>query len=295
MPLRLLRDWTTSEKVTRLDAEGERLFIRLIMKADDFGVFYGDSARVKSFCFPLQSTIPEADIQRWLTACESARLIRSYAALDGRRYLQILDFRQRLRAMTSRFPKPPVDEDKDQDKETIRPGDNQTVRPPPPVSLSPCLPVSPSSHEAHIPTWEEVKERGAMRGIVFEACRSFYDHHEGNNLWLNRHGLLINWEAKMISWAARDRATGSPSAAGAPASPKPPPLFAQIKSVEALIEANKAKLAKLPVPNVEPWMDTAEAELITRRRQALLTLRDPIIDDQRQLKAKLEELHRQNL
>jgi len=41
MPNRILRDWTDSDRVNSLSAEAERLFIRLIMKADDYGRYLG--------------------------------------------------------------------------------------------------------------------------------------------------------------------------------------------------------------------------------------------------------------
>ena len=42
MPNRILRDWTDSERVNALTVQGERFFVRLIMKVDDYGRLYGN-------------------------------------------------------------------------------------------------------------------------------------------------------------------------------------------------------------------------------------------------------------
>lgn len=70
MPKRLLRDWTDSERMALLSAEAEALFARIIMKADDWGVFYGDPARLLAYCFPLRRAvtfIDDMDHKRHLT------------------------------------------------------------------------------------------------------------------------------------------------------------------------------------------------------------------------------------
>jgi predicted NodU family carbamoyl transferase len=42
MANRVLRDWTQSEIINELDHKAEVFFTRLIMKADDYGCFYGN-------------------------------------------------------------------------------------------------------------------------------------------------------------------------------------------------------------------------------------------------------------
>lgn len=106
MPSRMVRDWTDSERVNVLDANGERMFIRLIMKADDFGRYHADPRLIKSFCFPLTPNVRDTDISRWLAACQKAGLVRCYSCRKGRKYLEIIDFKQRLRLMKSKYPAP---------------------------------------------------------------------------------------------------------------------------------------------------------------------------------------------
>lgn len=106
MPNRLLRDWTNSDKIDIISFQAEVFFTRLIMKVDDYGCFWADSKRIKSHLFPLKSdSIRDADILRWMAECQKAGLLVVYGS-DDKRYLQIVDFGQRLRISKSKFPLP---------------------------------------------------------------------------------------------------------------------------------------------------------------------------------------------
>ena len=103
MPIRMLRDWTDSEVVDALDASSEVLFVRLIMKADDYGRFTANPKLVRSLCFPLKAGIRETDIARQLAACEKAGLIVLYQVAD-KPLLEIVNFGQRLRSSKAKYP-----------------------------------------------------------------------------------------------------------------------------------------------------------------------------------------------
>lgn len=106
MPNRILRDWTDSERVNDLNAQEERFFTRLIMKADDFGCYYAHTSLLKANLFPLLlNEVREADISRWMAACQKAGLIVLYE-FSSKKYLQILDFKQRLDKARAKFPLP---------------------------------------------------------------------------------------------------------------------------------------------------------------------------------------------
>lgn len=105
MPNRIIRDWTMSDKMNSISVHSERFFVRLIMKADDYGYFYADPRVLKASLFPLLlDQIREADISRWTTECQKAGLIVLYKN-EGKTYIEIKDFKQRLRQMVSKFPK----------------------------------------------------------------------------------------------------------------------------------------------------------------------------------------------
>lgn len=102
MPNRVLRDWTDSYRFDGLSAEAECLFVRLIMKADDYGNFHGDARIVDSICYPLGT---KSNVSKSLKELESRELIAFYHHA-GRRYLTITNFGQRLRHTTRKFPDP---------------------------------------------------------------------------------------------------------------------------------------------------------------------------------------------
>jgi hypothetical protein len=101
----MLRDWTDSYAFEKLTADAERLFVRLIMKADDFGRYHSSPTAISSGCFPLVGNLRSNDITRWLDELSTTGLILRYM-VNGRAYLAIVDFKQRLRTMEPKFPTP---------------------------------------------------------------------------------------------------------------------------------------------------------------------------------------------
>lgn len=100
----MLRDWTVSEKVKCISVYTERFFVRLIMKADDYGCYFANASLLKAHLFPLLlNEVREADISRWMAECQKAGLIVLYE-FDNKSYLEINDFDQRLRAKNRKFP-----------------------------------------------------------------------------------------------------------------------------------------------------------------------------------------------
>lgn len=103
MPTRILRDWTDSQRLENVSAEAERLFVRLIMKADDFGRYHADARLVTAGCLPLVRQLTADGVESWLDELKRADLISIYES-GGRKYLEIKRFGQRTRAEKSRFP-----------------------------------------------------------------------------------------------------------------------------------------------------------------------------------------------
>lgn len=104
MANRILRDWTTSEVMDSISMEAEVFFTRLIMKADDYGSFYSNPKLLKAALFPLKD-ITYQQIGTWMFECIDADLILLYE-VDGKEYLRIKNFKQRLRQMRNVFPHP---------------------------------------------------------------------------------------------------------------------------------------------------------------------------------------------
>jgi hypothetical protein len=80
----------------------------LITAVDDYGRYDARPAILRAEVFPLLlDLVREADVSRCLKSCETAGLIRLYTH-DGKPYLELLNFKQRMRAANSRFPDPPA-------------------------------------------------------------------------------------------------------------------------------------------------------------------------------------------
>jgi hypothetical protein len=106
MPSRILREGIlTSERIARLGWADEVFYRRLMSVVDDFGRYYAHPALLRAALYPLQlDKVSDSDIGKWLTACVNAALVRVYPASDGKRYLELLDFRQQVRAKDSKYP-----------------------------------------------------------------------------------------------------------------------------------------------------------------------------------------------
>jgi hypothetical protein len=82
MANRILRDWTQSETVDLLTDGAERFFVRLIMKADDFGCYYANPKLLKAALFPLKDFYFD-QLDKWKKECVNAGLVKSYT-VDGK-------------------------------------------------------------------------------------------------------------------------------------------------------------------------------------------------------------------
>lgn len=108
MPNRIIREGIlSSERVDKLTAEGEVFYRRMQSVVDDFGRFFAKPELVMSSAFPLRpGRYSPEQINAWLKETEDASLSVVYEH-EGKRYLQLLDFRQQERAKASKFPAPP--------------------------------------------------------------------------------------------------------------------------------------------------------------------------------------------
>jgi len=127
MPNRILRDWTDSETINQISIHAERLFIRLIMKADDYGNYPSNVKIIRAGLFPLLlDQVREADISRFLLELQEAGLVRFYNG-EGKEYINILNFKQRLDKARRKYPPEPFSTDSvDMDNEF--PAEDETKR-----------------------------------------------------------------------------------------------------------------------------------------------------------------------
>lgn len=104
MANRVIRDWTTSETMDVLSPQAEVFFTRLIMKADDYGSFHAHPKLLNSALFPLKE-YDSKSILGWVDECLKAKLLIRYS-INGKDYVRIENFGQRLRNMRNTFPQP---------------------------------------------------------------------------------------------------------------------------------------------------------------------------------------------
>jgi hypothetical protein len=74
---------------------------------DDYGRYTANPKLLRAALYPLQlDKVTDADIGKWTACVQKAGLVSVYPALDGKRYLELLDFRQQVKAKKSKFPDP---------------------------------------------------------------------------------------------------------------------------------------------------------------------------------------------
>lgn len=74
---------------------------------DDYGRYTANPKLLRAALYPLQlDKVTDADIGKWTACVQKAGLVSVYPASDGKRYLELLDFRQQVKAKKSKFPSP---------------------------------------------------------------------------------------------------------------------------------------------------------------------------------------------
>lgn len=108
MPDRIVREnILDSDTVNSLSWAAEVFYRRLMSKADDYGRYEARTTLLRSQLYPVKiDKVSCPDVEKWLAECAEAGLVRVYR-VEGKDYLQIEKFQQRLRAMRSRYPEPP--------------------------------------------------------------------------------------------------------------------------------------------------------------------------------------------
>jgi len=64
---------------------------------------------------------------------------------------------------------------------------------------------SACAREVSIPTLQEITVAADRIGMTESEAKRFFEHYEGNNLWINQHGRLIKWQTKLNTWKNNER------------------------------------------------------------------------------------------
>lgn len=106
MPDRIIRDeLLTSPRYWAVSIEAQRLFVHLLLCADDTARFSGKNYTIRLACFPGHAVDP-TKIENLLAELMSEDLIRLYQ-VDDERFMFVPRFKQRLRYKRSKYPEPP--------------------------------------------------------------------------------------------------------------------------------------------------------------------------------------------
>lgn len=153
MPSRLLREGIlTSERIDQLDPGAEVFYRRLMSKVDDHGLYDARPSILRAHLFPLRvDRVREADIARWIAACEKAGLIVLYQHA-GKALLQMLDTGWQVRS-EPKYPLPPERSCKQVQTTVHLDGveDGVVFVPPPSVSSKPTEEAGAASQSAAPP------------------------------------------------------------------------------------------------------------------------------------------------
>jgi hypothetical protein len=106
MPNRVVREGLlSSDAFNALPCEAQMFFVRLMLISDDFGRYDGREMAIKSAAYPM-TDIRLSDVSKMLAAVCGAGLVLRYV-VDGKPYISIPRFDQRLRQKRERYPAPP--------------------------------------------------------------------------------------------------------------------------------------------------------------------------------------------
>jgi hypothetical protein len=195
MPNRILRDYTDSDKVDKISPQAETCFTRLIMKADDFGKFHGHPTLLKSALFPLKvDKITDKQMDGWMDELKKVDLIIRYE-VNGKKYLKINDFGQRLRLMQSKFPDPIID---DSGKTAESPHDDGVKGSRNEVEVE----VETSEKGFRPPTLLEISEYFKEKKISGKEPQKFFNYYSSKG-WMVGKNKMKDWEAAINGWITR--------------------------------------------------------------------------------------------
>jgi hypothetical protein len=221
MPQRFLRPGIrNSERWNSVDRTSQVLYIAILTLVDDFGRYDGREAVLHAECFTIWNQFhPDKfvtldEVAASCSKLQEACLVDFYEVFD-KKCLQVVQWQERVRkGVWEKWPKNPnsqqVTTPTRQRLQQVAASCSKLQRTPSPSpSPSPSIDTHTlaRARDGVIPTLEDVKTVAAMRGVSEASAKSFFDHHQDNNLWINQFNRLIDWRSKLVSWATKDRAT----------------------------------------------------------------------------------------
>ena len=99
---------TSSREINALSAFEECVFYRLIVSADDYGIFTADPVMLVHLLYPMKTDVQVKAMEKALEHLESLNLIRQYHVKGKGDFLKIVSWEkhQRIRCSRHRYPMP---------------------------------------------------------------------------------------------------------------------------------------------------------------------------------------------
>lgn len=227
MPDRILRQGIlSSDRVNVLTWPAEVFYRRLMSVADDYGRYDARVPILRANLYPLKlDRVSDSDVAKWLGEGSKAGLIRIYQ-VEGKDYLEIRDFNQRLRAMKSKYPTPDnigghpraddsrVRPESEADTEANSDSETETKRNPKKGPDGQVLErvgrgkrkifESPSLQEVAVYFLQNVGDPKKTNPWPVDRCRNtageFFNHYTANG-WVQGKGKpIVDWQAAARKW-----------------------------------------------------------------------------------------------
>jgi hypothetical protein len=245
MPNRIIRDGILrSEKVNALEPLTELFYRRLMSVVDDYGRTEAHPTLLRSSCYPLLiDKVDEPTVKNHLKECQKVGLIQLYT-VDGKHFIQLINFNQQVRAKVSKFPNPPAcTSGCVADAMQMKSIEHLDVDVGGDVDVDECVVGSRriASHSlAEIPTIDEVKAYSVTIGLVEWKAVDWYHKQEALG-WMMNNQRIRKWQPLLTRLRTFWEADGKPLKPPGKASPAPAngaamPPWARIKTIEASIE-----------------------------------------------------------
>lgn len=218
MGSRVIKDTIkTSRNVNALSDFQFRVWIHLILSADDYGRGSADPELVKNLAFPRRKGITEKQLSDALHVLANTGMVNLYE-VDGEPYFYFPKWgeHQRVRTKVSKFPDP--------DGENAVAADCGEL----PQIAADCG-LNPESRIQNTeyrkernkrkkapPTREEVREYAKSRNSPVDPDR-FYDFYtaDPDRAWIDSNGKPVNnWKQKFITWEGRETDAGRSNHSG---------------------------------------------------------------------------------
>lgn len=208
MPNRIIKESIcTSDSLAELSWFEQAVFFRLIVLADDFGIFDARPAIIRGRAFPLHS-VTDKQIIEALSKLETVDMIYLYT-VGGKPYLQLKTWgdHQQIRATKSKYPKP-----EEADLISFDINCNQMISSDSKCSRNPIQsnpnpnPIREKSRRFTPPSLDEVKAYCLEHGYGIDP-EQFINYYDSNG-WMVGKNKMKDWKATVRTWVNRDNASG---------------------------------------------------------------------------------------